>query len=214
MLPDFYRSKKWEKFRQVVVNERLTDKGESICELCGKPIVNRYDLILHHKTELNETNVKDVNISLNPDNIMLLHFKCHNKIHERYEYFKQHVYLVYGPPCTGKSEWVDCVARQDDLIVDIDAIWKCLCKGNKPDRLKSNIFGVRDCLIDQIRTRKGKWRNAYIIGGYPLASDRERLCNLLGAEEIYIDTPQDVCLSRCKTDEMKQYVNEWFDVRT
>ena len=213
-LENFYKSDEWERLREIIMQERTDDNGEIICEYCGKPITKKYDCIAHHKIELTEENVNDYAISLNPDNIALIHFKCHNKEHRRFDGFVQEVYLVYGSPCSGKSTWVKDNANPDDLIVDVDQIWECISntdRYNKPNRLKANVFGVRDCLIDQIRCRLGAWRNAYVIGGYPLRSDRDRLCELLRATPIFIDENINICLSRAKNDEWKDFVTEWFD---
>lgn len=220
-LGNFYQSKEWVKLRKRLIQERENADGLVLCEHCGKPIVRAYDCIAHHKEPLTEDNVNDYSISLNPDNIALVHHKCHNAIHQRWQgfqkghpvYFRQYVYLVYGAPCAGKTTYVNEVANDDDLIVDIDRIWECVCnrdRYHKPSRLKANVFGVRDLLLDQIRTRTGKWRNAYIIGGYPLASDRERLCKLLGATPIYIEATLEQCMARAQTEDWKQYVADWF----
>lgn len=213
-LSSFYKSKEWEKLIQLLKLERVDASGQLICECCGKPITRKYDCIGHHKVELTEQNVNDPSISLNPDNIMLVHFSCHNRIHRRYEGFYQQVYLVYGAPCSGKSTWVESVCNPDDLIIDIDRIWECLCasdKYHKPNRIKANVFGVRDALLDQVKIRKGMWRNCYIVGGYPLRTDRDRICKLLRAREVFISETKDVCLDRAVNDDWKQYINDWFD---
>lgn len=213
-LETFYKSKQWASLREQLMLGRLNEQGQLICEHCGQPITRRYDCIGHHRIELTEDNVNDYTISLNPDNVALIHFKCHNMIHERFEGFKQSVYLVYGSPCSGKSSWVREVANNDDLIVDMDSIWECICTSdryNKPKRLKANAFGVRDCLIDMIRTRKGMWRNAYVIGGYPLASDRKRICDLLNAEPVYIEATERECIERAPNEQWKDFIFEWFE---
>lgn len=214
-LNTFYKTKEWTKLLEQLKIERVSNDGNLYCEYCRKPIILKYDCIGHHKKELTEANANDINISLNPDNIMLIHFKCHNKIHERFGFLQQKVYIVYGSPCAGKSTWVKDVAYTDDLILDIDSIWEAVCisnRYNKPNRLKANVFNIRDTMLDQIRTRTGMWRNAYVIGGYPLASDRDRLANKLGAELIYINTDKQTCLDRCKNEEWKKYVEEWFEL--
>lgn len=213
-LNTFYQSKEWIKLVTQLKLKRLSEHGELICEYCGKPITRKYDCIGHHKIELTGDNVDNFEISLNPENISLIHFKCHNKIHQRFEGFKQEVFLVYGSPCSGKSAWVREVANPDDLILDIDSIWECVSisdKYHKPARLKSNVFGLRDCILEQIKCRVGLWRNAYVIGGYPLRSDRDRLCNLLKAKPVFIDENKEVCLSRAMTDEWKEFVENWFE---
>ena len=82
-LGNFYKSPEWFKLMQIIKTERLNPQGELICEHCGKPIVRAYDCIGHHVIALTEDNVNDYDISLNPENIMLLHHRCHNKIHNR-----------------------------------------------------------------------------------------------------------------------------------
>ena len=213
-LDNFYHSKPWIKFVNQLKLERLNENGQIICAHCGKPITKKYDCIGHHTIELTEDNVNDYSISLNPELVDLIHFKCHNIEHQRFEGFKQNVYLVYGSPCSGKSSWVRNVANPDDLIVDIDSIWECISTSDryhKPGRLKANVFGIRDCLIDQIRCRSGMWRNAYIIGGYPLRTDRDRLCELLRAEPIFIDESKETCLNRAKNEKWKEFIEDWFD---
>ena len=220
---EFYHSSKWKKLIEVLKVERADENGVIICEHCGQPIVRKYDCIGHHKIHLNESNIDDANVSLNPDNIALIHFKCHNEIHDRwqggragYHIEPPKVYLVYGSPCSGKTTWVEDVAKEDDLILDVDKIWDAICIGGhtqKPKRLTSNVFGIRDVMIEMIKIRKGKWRNAYIIGGYPLRSDRERMCTLLDAEPVYIEASKEECLLRARSsrpDGWEKYIEDWF----
>lgn len=204
---------------QTIKSERLTDSGELICEHCGKPIVCKYDCIGHHKIYLTESNVSDAVISLNPDNIMLVHHACHNRIHNKLGHASKQVYLVWGSPLSGKSTYVENVAQYGDLIVDIDNIWQCISGCNryiKPDRLKSNVFGVRDALLEQVKYRRGNWNNAYIIGGYPLIGERERLTASLGAREIFIECSYDECIARLRASkdrgdaEWTKYIDDWW----
>ncbi len=203
--------------------ERLKD-GESICEYCGQPIVRPYDLILHHRVYLTEENYQDRNISLNPDNIQLVHHGCHNKIHQKgFKSLNQprQVFLVYGSPLSGKTTFVREAMNEGDLVIDIDSIWECISgqpRYVKPDRLKSNVFGVRDKLLEQVQYRVGKWRNCYVIGGYPHKAERERLIDLLGAREIFIETTKEVCMDRLAADpernkeEWQRYIDDWFAI--
>ena len=212
---DLYLSKEWQKLRDQLMIERVNEDGQLICARCGKPILKRYDCIAHHKIELTDENVNDLEISLNPENIELICFMDHNREHERFGGFKQKVYLVHGSPCAGKTTFVKEHAHNDDLILDIDAIWEaiCLCdREHKPNRLKPNVFGIRDTIFDQIRIRKGKWRNAWVIGSYPLASERQRVCDLLGAEALHIDTDKETCMGRAKTETWQRYIEDYFAV--
>lgn len=222
-LETFYQSKEWLAFRLDVINARTHEDGFVYDEITNKPILRAYDLILHHKIELTDENVNDFNISLNPDNIQIVSHRTHNFIHDRLNsYGRQQVFLVYGAPCAGKRAWVDENKNAGDLVVELDAIWECLSGGSrytKPNSLKENVFAVRDCLLDCVRYRRGKWRNAYVIGGYALSADRDRICRELAAREIYIDTSYTECLERLERDdvrrgipEYKSYIDEWFRV--
>lgn len=219
----FYRSKEWCLLIQHIRHDRRNGEGLNICEYCGKPIVKEYDCIAHHEEYLTEDNVNDYNISLNPNNIMLVHHKCHNIIHDKLSYRERKVYLVYGPPLAGKTTYANNVKSEGDLIIDIDNIWECVSGCDryvKPNRLKSIVFGIRDYLLDSIKYRRGKWSNAYIVGGYPLISDRERLCKELGAEEVFINSTKEECLKRLyacedkRPDEYITYIDEWFNKYT
>ena len=217
-LNNFYKSKEWTDLLEQLKLERVNSDGEILCEHCHKPITKKYDCIGHHVEELTEANVNDYNISLNPSNIMLIHFRCHNIIHQRFGFeLPKKVYLVYGSPCAGKSTWVHENATKDDLILDVDKIWECISvcdKFHKPNRLKANVFGIRDTILDQVRTRTGMWKRCFIIGGYPLRTDRDRLCTMLGAECVYIECDKDTCLSRAMNDEWKKFIDEWFELYT
>lgn len=223
-LDNFYKSKQWEKFREVYISDHTNDDGYIYCAMCGKPILKKYDLILDHITELTEDNVNDYSISLNPDNIRPLHFICHNKRHERFGFGTggyvrkpKRVYIVYGAPCSGKSTWVKSVANDNDLIVDIDSIYQMISNNEryiKPDGIKSVVFDVRDCLYNTIKYRSGRWQNAYIITGGARLGDRERLKQRVSADElIFIDTDKETCISRVgeRGNDWINYINDWFE---
>lgn len=219
-LYEFYRSKQWQELTQLIRLERLNDEGVNICEHCGKPIVKAYDCICHHDIELTEENVNNAEIALNPKNIWLLHHRCHNRIHRKLCIDERKVFLVYGSPLSGKSSFVKDNAEPGDLIIDIDNIWQCISgceRYQKPNRLRSNVFILRDSLLDMVRLRTGKWQCAYIIGGYPLIGERERLCKSLGAVEVFIDTSKAECMERLENDtsgrdktEWQKYIDSWW----
>ena len=227
-LQKFYKSKQWEKFRKIIIEERADADGFIKCAICGDPILKKYDLIVHHKKELTAETVNDATIALNPNNIECVHFRCHNKIHNRFGYnstsagrnIRKRVFIVYGSACAGKSTFVHNNATENDLIVDLDNIWQMISinqRYDKPAPLKSAVFEIRDKLFDIIKYRSGKWHDAYIITGGALQGERERLSQRVGADRlIFIDTPFDECLKRCESrgdhaEEWRGYVREWFE---
>lgn len=218
-LTEFYKSREWQSFLEVLKLQRINEQGLLICEHCGKPIIKKYDAIGHHKIELTPENVNDYEISLNPNNVTFVHHKCHNQIHNKLYSGGRQVFIVYGSPLSGKSSYVDDVKAEGDLIIDIDSIWQAVSGCDryvKPNRLKAVVFAVRDNLLESVRYRRGKWLNAYVIGGYPFKGERERLADMLGAREIFIDTDKTECMSRLMSCEDRdvaewaKYINTWW----
>lgn len=223
-LSQFYNSNEWRKFRAGLINDR-TNKADGVLydEHTGKPLLKAYDIVLHHIKPLTMQNVNDFNVSLNPKNIMVVSQKSHNEIHARFGYVAERkVYFVYGAPCSGKTTFVKNVKGNSDLILDMDNVWECITgqRYSKPNALKTNAFTIRDCLMDMIRTRAGKWERAYVISGGAVKSERERLIASLGAEPIFIKEDKLTCLKRLandnkRTEEQKkewtEYINRWFD---
>ena len=103
----------------------------------------------------------------------------------------------------------------------MDSIWNCVsgCVSYiKPPRLNAVAFGMRDYLLECVKYRRGRWQSAYIIGGYPLISERERLARELGAELVFIDTAKEECIDRLmnisdgrNVDEWKRYIDDWWE---
>ncbi|MEI7667447.1 MAG: hypothetical protein WCI62_00445 [Erysipelotrichaceae bacterium] len=221
-LSDFYKSPEWITLRKRLMVERSTPEKGLLCQKCHEPILKDPECIAHHIIELTPMNVNDVKISLNPNNILLVHHQCHNQIHERFgQESGKKVFLVYGAPLSGKTSYVKAHKKRSDLVLDLDELYQAITllpAYDKPLELSTNVFLLRDALLDQIKTRTGKWTQAWIIGGYPLNTDRERLATSLGAELIFIQATEDECLSRLLIDldklpyqvEWQRYIHDWF----
>ena len=214
-LSDFYKTNEWVNLRKLLMLERVNEDGELICTCCGKPILKKYDCIAHHKEELTLENVNDVNISLNPNNIDLIHRKCHDEIHQRFGYYKPKVILVHGNICSGKSSYVKQIATKDDLILDMDNLWQAVSinpRYVKPNRLKPIVFALRQCLLEQIKIRNGMPFNYYIISTEPFVLARKRLIDMLGIDEvIWIDTNVEKCLQNLYNDDSRKNVLEEYE---
>jgi hypothetical protein len=209
ILKRFYTSDEWISLRLLLISERGNE-----CAHCKKIIAKSKDIIGHHTVELTPENVNDVMISLNPELIELVCFDCHNKDHRRFgNQGEREVYVVYGPPMSGKMMFVRQHMRRGDLVIDMDRLFSAvsmLPEYDKPDNLFNNVMGIQNQLIDNVKTRYGKWNNAWIIGGYADRYKREKVANDLGAELIFCDVSKEECLSRLAVDEERRYrVDEW-----
>ncbi|MBQ6447136.1 MAG: HNH endonuclease [Bacillus sp. (in: Bacteria)] len=235
---DFYRSDDWNNCKMQVLHERVKPDGSVICEHCGKPITKGFNpsannnaeaIVFHHKIYLNNTNVNDASISINPDNIQIVHWRCHNEIHERFGYGgntvpEKKVYLITGAACSGKTSWVKERIQANDVVIDIDDIWQTISgqpRYTKPNSLKPIVFKLREELKGLIQRGTGTWRNAYIIESLPGKIDREREADRYKAfnvEVITMNTTQEECLNRLHTNpdgrsikDYEQYIKEYYE---
>lgn len=231
-LPSFYASDDWENCKAQVLRERLKS-GCVYCEHCGEVITKTFNakernnadaMVFHHKIYLTASNVNKAEISINPKNIAILHWRCHNVVHKRFTgqntQPEKKVYLITGAPCSGKTTFSRELMEAGDLIVDIDDIWQQISgrpRYEKPNSLKPLVFATREAQEEQVRLRSGTWRNAFIVRSLPLAMDRTRAAERLGAEVITIDTPKEECLERLRKNpqgrnvaEYEKYINDYF----
>jgi hypothetical protein len=218
VLQTFYASSTWQAFRVAIIAERGL-----VCEHCHKPIAGAHEVTVHHIIELTPDNVQDANISLNPANILVVHRSCHDEIHSRFGRERgKRVYIVYGSPMSGKSTYVEQNMRRGDIVVDINRIFEAvsgLPAHDKPDSLLANGRAVEALLIDQIKTRFGKWSTAWVIGGFADKYKREKLADDLGAELVYCECSKEEAISRLDMDERRRnmkadyvrYIDEWWE---
>lgn len=233
----FYRSNDWSNCKAQVLQQRLKD-GAIYCEHCGKIILKSFNpnernnskaAVFHHKIYLNNSNVNDASISINPDNIAILHWQCHNEVHQRFNgsaanVIEKKVYLITGPSCSGKTTFVRERVQEGDIVLDIDDIWQMISgqpRYTKPNALKPVVFNLRNEIKEQIAKGVGTWRNAFIIESLPLATDRKREVERYKAhnvELITMEASKEECLNRLMLNpngrnikDYTEYINNYFD---
>lgn len=227
---EFYKGEDWSNCKAQVLQSRIKADGSIICEHCGKPILKGFNplknnnagaIVFHHKIYLTNSNVNDANISINPDNIQIVHWSCHNEIHERFGFSgtnnrpEKKVYIITGASCSGKTTWVKERAAANDIILDIDDIWETLSKQpryTKPVAIKPIVFNIREQLKDNIARGVGTWRNAYIIESLPNVIDREREAaryKAFNVEIVTMDATKEECIQRLQTNPDGRNINDY-----
>ena len=85
----FYKSKAWEDVRKTIWL-----KQNLLCNRCHRPVYvdgisdyipknKRVRGIVHHINHIDDDNIQDINITLNPDNLEGLCIYCHNEEHAK-----------------------------------------------------------------------------------------------------------------------------------
>lgn len=232
----FYNGTDWAMCKAQVTQERLKD-GALYCEHCGKIILKSFNpnannnkgaIVYHHKIYLTNENVNNAAISINPENIAVLHWGCHNEIHGRFNgtavKVERKVYIITGAACSGKTTFAREHMSEGDLILDIDDIWQTISgqpRYIKPNSLKPIVFNMRLAIKEQIAKGVGSWRNAYIIESLPLATDRKREAERYKAhncEIITMEADRTECLNRLYSNPngrdikaYEEYINEYYN---
>ena len=153
----FYKSQAWQNAREAYVDERKAFDG-GLCELCQ----DEPGTEVHHKIFLRPENIDDENITLNPENFMLLCYDCHKREHEAARRIAQlqakqrdgkkgvlingsyyyddngeiqpfRAYLVWGAPGSGKTTYVRKHMQPGDVVIDLDLIGRALSMADKTD---------------------------------------------------------------------------------
>lgn len=75
----FYNSPEWAACRQAYIKQRIKIDG-GLCEECH----SRIGYIVHHKTILDESNIDDVNVTLNHDNLEYVCKYCHDRFEKHF----------------------------------------------------------------------------------------------------------------------------------
>lgn len=172
----FYKSPAWQKARGAYIDEREAVDG-GLCELCQEEPGTE----VHHKIFLRPENIDDENITLNPENFMLLCFDCHQREHEAarkiamlnakqregkrgvlingsYYYDDDgniqpfRVYVVWGAPGSGKSTYVREHIQSGDIVIDLDLIGRALSLADKTD-VPRNVERIAYDIRDYLYTR-------------------------------------------------------------
>ena len=109
------------------------------------------------------------------------------------------IYVILGPPCSGKSTYVREHKKEGDIVVDFDRLAEALGNDEKhaaPSPIKDVAFIARGAVIDEICKKNYE---AWIIHTKPTEYQR-KLYDEAGAEYIEMDTDMQTCLERCEED--------------
>lgn len=122
--------------------------------------------------------------------------------------------VVIGPPCSGKSTYVDTHAKSGDVRIDFDRIAVALgseTPHEPPDGIKSATYSARQGAIDRVID---DGIPAWVIHSNPSDEQMARYEDA-GAEFIWMDADLETCLQRAEDDGRPSVtfavIREWFD---
>ena len=127
---------------------------------------------------------------------------------------KNEVTLVWGPPCAGKSTFVQELAERGDVILDSDQIHAALSGLELHDHVDSVSTFVQDTWNSMLRQLRDSNTRAWVIAGVPTRTQREELAGIITSSH-FINTDQDTCHARAKEanrpEQWHHYIDRWFN---
>lgn len=196
----FKYDKRWKRKASVIKK-----RDDYLCQVCKRNNKTTEGTHVHHISPV-ETNP---DLAMENNNLITLCNDCHEKMHNRttgqltklgyllkkWKDQEVEVINVFGPPCSGKSTYVEQQAGRNDLIFDWDKIVYALTNNemhdNNPHTMEL-VLHVRTLIMHDLETNNN-FDKAFIISIYPLD-----LGAYYHAKHVKMDTSLEVCIERSK----------------
>ena len=137
--------------------------------------------------------------------------RADNRHREKWRTAKTRIVLVQGPPCSGKTTYVNQNKGARDLVVDYDAIQEALGYqgGHNGDHLHGATMAARNAILRALRQGKVDVGRAWIISANPRAAEMFPYHRL-----VTINPGKETCIARAKEQGRPRttyhHINEWF----
>ena len=110
------------------------------------------------------------------------------------------VFIVAGPPASGKTSYVEKHRRHGDLVVDVDALFVALSGGlpfyDKPQTLLPFVMEARDAVIARL-ARESDVAQAWVITGESSKYKLRQMQTGLGDNAKLIVITKDLSTNEC-----------------
>lgn len=188
----FYKSLKWKKKRAYILR-----RDNYLCQHCKWYGKRTEAQTVHHKKHLEEY----PELALVNDNLISLCNKCHNKEHPEKRRKKKMITVVCGYPGAGKTTYAIKHKKYNDVMLDLDIIYKALTNNNmyEPNKEKNIINYINDLIKATIYKSKEYNFDIWLIRCMPDETENDMLKEY-NAKCIWLSTDRYECKKRLYRD--------------
>ena len=198
----------WQRIRRTIL-----ERDQHTCQIRGEGCTTTATQVDHI------TPVAHGGAWWDPHNLRASCATCNNKRadnrhQEKWRTAKTRIALIQGPPCSGKTTYVNENKGSRDLVIDYDAIQEALGfeGGHNGDHLHGATMTARNALLRALRQGKLTVPRAWIISANPRAAEmfpHHKLITINPGKEICIERAQQQGRPRTTF----RYIDEWFKVQ-
>lgn len=127
------------------------------------------------------------------------------------------LYVIMGPPCSGKTTHVAAHRKLADVVIDMDALAAAF-GGSGPHNARGGhraaSLTARNAILDRLAA--GRWDSdgdVWLIHHHPTHQAQARY-QAMGAQLVLLDPGEAVCLARARADHRPRWthtaITEWY----
>lgn len=202
-----YNSKAWKECRKAYIREHPT------CERCRAHGVIIPAEEVHHVKPIREGGSLT-----DPDNLEALCHACHMAAHGFRGRGAAQINVVYGPPCGGKTTYVQGVRYPEDVVWDMDMVMAAISgrpihSPAMPGHVEI-VQAMRDAVITQALRERCPVKRVWVIITNPWTIE-EKLRGHPSVAYFRVNSNREICLQRAREqergEEVERAIKRWYD---
>lgn len=123
------------------------------------------------------------------------------------------VYVVHGPPASGKADYVASKKGDNDVVFDFNKMMSALTGGGRNDNVVSYCLDIRTLILKKALSGSSVDRTWIIATN--VTDDMRKQLSDVPVQYVHVDTPKEECLRRIEghpnEEELRKVIDKYFE---